>query len=180
MDLNKKVKFLLNRGLSLAYFGKDLHKFIKGSEDCKIFGVFTRSCGDELYYPEGDMNTFGNWIRCGDPTGLLPEWRDVDAPGYKLKVYLAGENGKEKALGVDHTSTLDTVNNLGVLYRNQGKLNEAEEFYKRALKGYKALGTDHTSTLNTVNNLGILYYDEGKLKEAEDMFQRALKGYEKL
>src|SRR5437773_7526126 len=29
--------------------------------------------------------------------------------------------GKEKALGPEHTSTLDTVNNLGVLYRNQGK-----------------------------------------------------------
>lgn len=33
---------------------------------------------------------------------------------------------KEKALGPDHTSTLNTVNNLGVLYWNQGKLEEAE------------------------------------------------------
>ena len=117
MDLNKKVLFLFNQGLSLAYFGKDLHKFIKGSEDCKIFGVFTRSCGDELYYPEGDMNTFGNWIRCGDPTGLLPEWRDVDAPGYKLKVYLAGENP-----GIDCTSVMDDM-----------FTNEGEESYTYAL-----------------------------------------------
>jgi len=71
-------------------------------------------------------------------------------------MYQRALKGYEKALGPDHTSTLYTVNSLGVLYRNQGKLKEAEEMYQRALKGYeKALGPDHTSTLNTVNNLGI-------------------------
>ena len=29
----------------------------------------------------------------------------------------------EKAWGPDHTSTLDTVNNFGVLYADQGKLD---------------------------------------------------------
>jgi hypothetical protein len=37
--------------------------------------------------------------------------------------------GYEKALGPGHTSTLDTVNNLGLLYRDQGKLDEAERMY---------------------------------------------------
>jgi tetratricopeptide (TPR) repeat protein len=50
----------------------------------------------------------------------------------------------EKVLGPDHTSTLSTVNNLGLLYVAQGKLDEAEEMYQRALAGYeKALGSDH-------------------------------------
>jgi ankyrin repeat protein len=80
----------------------------------------------------------------------------------------------------DHTSTLDTVNNLGNHYYSQGKLKDAEEMYQRALAGYeKALGPDHTSTLDTVSNLGNLYYSQGKLKEAEEMHQRALAGYEK-
>jgi Tfp pilus assembly protein PilF len=53
---------------------------------------------------------------------------------------------------------MDTVNNLGALYHDQGKLNKAEEMYRRALEGKeKALGPDHTSTLNTVNNLGLFY-----------------------
>jgi hypothetical protein len=34
---------------------------------------------------------------------------------------------KNKALGLDYTSTLETVNNLGILYRDQGKLGEAEQ-----------------------------------------------------
>ncbi|KAM3067029.1 hypothetical protein ACMFMG_011810 [Clarireedia jacksonii] len=70
--------------------------------------------------------------------------------------------------------------NLGNLYREQGKLAEAEAMYIRALEGSeKALGPDHTSTLSTVNNLGILYREQGKLVEAEAMFIRALEGCEK-
>ncbi|KAN0067763.1 hypothetical protein V8E54_014010 [Elaphomyces granulatus] len=68
---------------------------------------------------------------------------------------------------------------LGLLYADQGKLDEAEKMYQRALQGYeKTLGPDHTSTLHTVNNLGALYADQGKLDEAEKMYQRALQGYE--
>ncbi|KAN0071560.1 HET domain containing protein [Elaphomyces granulatus] len=96
------------------------------------------------------------------------------------KMYQRALQGKEKAWGLDHTSTLDTVNNLGLLYVGQGKLDEAEKMYQRALQGKeKAWGLDHTSTLNTVNNLGLLYADQGKPDEAEKMYQRALQGYEK-
>jgi hypothetical protein len=35
----------------------------------------------------------------------------------------------EKALGVEHTSTLETVNNLGNLYSDQGKLARAKQMY---------------------------------------------------
>jgi hypothetical protein len=52
--------------------------------------------------------------------------------------------GYENALGLEHTLTLNTVNNLGLLYNDQGKQAEAEGMYQRALKGYKnALGSDY-------------------------------------
>ena len=38
--------------------------------------------------------------------------------------------GQEKVLGAEHTSTLATVNCLGIIYRNQGKLGKAEEMYE--------------------------------------------------
>ncbi|KAH8197158.1 hypothetical protein TruAng_008687 [Truncatella angustata] len=72
--------------------------------------------------------------------------------------------------------------NLGNLYSDQGKMQEAEDMYLRALRGYekeKAWGPDHTSTLDTVNNLGILYFNQGKTQEAEDIYLRALRGKEK-
>jgi tetratricopeptide (TPR) repeat protein len=75
---------------------------------------------------------------------------------------------------------LGTINNLGNLYSDQGKLWEAKQMYQRALAGYeKTLGADHTLTLGTVNNIGLLYADQGKLQEAEQMYQRALAGYKK-
>jgi len=40
--------------------------------------------------------------------------------------------GREKAWGPEHTSTLDTVNNLGNLYKNQGHLDDAERMYPRS------------------------------------------------
>ncbi|KAI1317875.1 hypothetical protein F5Y16DRAFT_414554 [Xylariaceae sp. FL0255] len=70
--------------------------------------------------------------------------------------------------------------NLGLLYADQGKLEEAEAMYARALRGYeKAWGPEHTSTLDTINNLGLLYANQGKLAEAEAMYARALRGHEK-
>lgn len=64
--------------------------------------------------------------------------------------------GYKKALGPDHISTLTTVNNLGLLYQNKGKLKEAEEFYRQALAGkQKALGPEHTSILIQSTALGI-------------------------
>jgi tetratricopeptide (TPR) repeat protein len=109
--------------------------------------------------------------------GLLQNWNWLEKAE---EMYIRALVGKEKALGPDHTSTLATVNNLGNLYRVQGKLAEAEQMYVRALAGYeKALGPDHTSTLDTVNSLGTLYRNQGKLAEAERMYQRALVGYEK-
>ena len=95
-------------------------------------------------------------------------------------MYLRALRGKEKAWGADHTSTLDTVNNLGNLYADRGKMEQAEELYMRALRGKeKALGAEHTSTLEIVNNLSFFYANQGKLGQAEEMYERALRGYEK-
>ena len=72
-------------------------------------------------------------------------------------MYLRALQGYEKALGAEHTSTLDTVNNLGILYADQGKMAEAEAMYVRALQGYeKAVGADHPRTRVIARNLNTL------------------------
>ena len=88
--------------------------------------------------------------------------------------------GLEKARGVDHSSTLNTVNNFGLLYIAQGRLADGERMYERALAGYEeALGADHSSTLDTVHNLGFLYVTQGHPADAENMYKRALTGRER-
>jgi tetratricopeptide (TPR) repeat protein len=39
---------------------------------------------------------------------------------------------REEKLGRDHPDVAQTLSNLGILYRNQGKYAEAEAHYKRA------------------------------------------------
>ena len=85
--------------------------------------------------------------------------------------------GREKAFGRDHKSTLTAVNQLGLLYRDQGKLDKAEEMFWRAREGYeKALGRDHMLKFTAVNNLGLLYRDQGKLEKIEEIYRRVLGG----
>jgi tetratricopeptide (TPR) repeat protein len=89
------------------------------------------------------------------------------------EMYLRALRGKEEAWGAKHTSTLETVNNLGNLYWKQGKIKEAEEMYLRALRGFEeAWGAKHTSTSNTVNNLAGLYYDQARISYVMDMKSR--------
>ncbi|KAI9776053.1 MAG: hypothetical protein M1839_000656 [Geoglossum umbratile] len=100
-------------------------------------------------------------------------------------MYERALRGYEKALGAEHTSTLDTVNNLGNLYANQGKLALAEQMYERALRGYEmALGADNITTyipaLNTVWGLGSLLKRQADFAKASIMYSKALAGYEKV
>jgi hypothetical protein len=70
-------------------------------------------------------------------------------------MYLRALAGKETVFGREHISTLKTVNNLGVLYDNQGKLAEAEEMYVRVLTGFEqSVEPDHTLTLTRSSILG--------------------------
>ncbi len=80
----------------------------------------------------------------------------------------------------DNRNIYGAIHNLGLLYADQGKMQEAEAMYRRALESKeKAWGPEHKSTLDTVDNLGLLYADQGKKQEAEAMYGRALEGKEK-
>jgi len=85
------------------------------------------------------------------------------------------------ALGPEHTSTLDAVDNLWNLCNAQACLKDVELIYSHALAGREnVLGPEHPSTLDTVNNLGALYDVQGRHKDAEMMYNRALAGFEKV
>ena len=60
------------------------------------------------------------------------------------------------------------------LYQNEGKYEEAEPLFQRALTiREKVLGPEHPHTAQSLNNLAILYYKQGKNVEAEPLFQQA-------
>ncbi|KEF51028.1 uncharacterized protein A1O9_12912 [Exophiala aquamarina CBS 119918] len=97
-------------------------------------------------------------------------------------MYIRALQGKENALGPDHTSTLSTVNNLGALYADQGKLAHTEKMYIRTLQGYEeALGVEAVSSylaaLNTIIAFGDLYSQTDRKDMAKVMHIRAWSGY---
>jgi tetratricopeptide (TPR) repeat protein len=94
------------------------------------------------------------------------------------EMYVRALRGKEEVWGPTHTSTLDTVNDLGNLYSDQGRMKEAEEMYVRALRGKEEVwGPTHTSTLDTAYNLGLLYDGQKRSAEAREIYTRAAAGY---
>ena len=69
----------------------------------------------------------------------------------------------EKHLGPDHPDTVQSLNNLAVLYHEQGKYKLAEPLLQRALNiNEQRLGSDHPDTAQSLNNLAMLYYEQGK------------------
>jgi hypothetical protein len=64
------------------------------------------------------------------------------------------------------------MRNLGVHYRKQGRLREAEEMYNLGLKRC-GMGQD-TLAIDMLNNLGNLFLESGRLAEAEETYQQAL------
>ncbi|KAI1745266.1 hypothetical protein F4680DRAFT_401598 [Xylaria scruposa] len=84
---------------------------------------------------------------------------------------------KEISIGPKHLSTLNTLNNLSVLYQGLGRYEEAEAMGLLALQGREeVLGPDHVSTLGSANNLALVYTENEELQKAEDLYNRALLG----
>lgn len=69
----------------------------------------------------------------------------------------------------------------GELYKDQGRLSEAEDMYVPALQGYKkSLGpvtfNTHLPVLKCLGNVGHLYREQGKLDQARQYYLLAEEG----
>jgi len=62
-----------------------------------------------------------------------------------------------------------------LLCQNQGKYEEVERYYQRALEIYESkLGQDDPNVAKTKNNLASAYLKQGKYKEAEILYKQVL------
>jgi tetratricopeptide (TPR) repeat protein len=67
------------------------------------------------------------------------------------------------------------LNNLALLYGDQGRYGEAESLHERSLAiREEALGSDHPDVAITLNNLANLYVAQGWYEEAEPLRERSL------
>jgi len=118
------------------------------------------------------------WKRRMAEVGELYEAADYAAAAAKAEEALSFA---ESAFGRDHSNTLISVSWLGFVYRAQGRYDEAEPLFLRALEASeRVLGKEHPSTLASVNNLALLYRAQGRYGEAEPLFLRALEASERV
>ena len=87
---------------------------------------------------------------------------------------------QRRHLGVDHLAVATSLNNLALLYSNQGQNAQAEPLYQEALAiQEKALGLEHPAVATSLNNLAGLSSIQGQYARAERLYQRALAIQEK-
>ncbi|NEP61095.1 MAG: tetratricopeptide repeat protein, partial [Symploca sp. SIO2G7] len=66
-----------------------------------------------------------------------------------------------------------TLNNIGLVYSNQGQYQEALDYYQQALAIYQEVGNRRKEGI-TLNNIGEIYRNLGKYQQALDYYQQAL------
>ena len=82
--------------------------------------------------------------------------------------------------GPEDVRTGTALNNLAESYRAQGRYDEAEPLYRRALEiDEKTLRPEHPDLAIQLNNLANLLRDTGRYDEAEPLYRRALEISEK-
>jgi tetratricopeptide (TPR) repeat protein len=101
------------------------------------------------------------------------------------EMYMQALEGQRKTIGEEYVSTLATPKNLGSLYDNQGRLDEAEKTYEQVLDGYnKLLGPEgilgYEPALDAALLLAIVYGKQGRNKLAIVGCRIVLPGYEKV
>ena len=91
------------------------------------------------------------------------------------RLYRLALEKQRETLGNRHPSTLNSINNLGLLLEAKGDLAAAEQLLCEALEARReTLGNRHPSTLKSINNLGLLLEAKGDLAASEQLQCEAL------
>ena len=79
-----------------------------------------------------------------------------------------------KKLGPEHVDVAASYNNLGVVHRQLGDLNQAKDYHDRALAILlKKLGPEDINVAASYNDLGLLHRQLGDLTQAKDFHEGA-------
>ncbi|GMI16482.1 hypothetical protein TrLO_g12848 [Triparma laevis f. longispina] len=101
--------------------------------------------------------------------------RDSEKALYVTYYLFCSSSGSD----TDHRQTLDTVMNLGLVYKSLGNYQKAFEYHERDLKASEKMqGVSHPQTLITVMNMSTVYYETEDFGKAEEYYERALEGFE--
>ena len=86
-----------------------------------------------------------------------------------------------RVLGEKHPNVLNSLNNLGIVYGQQGKYEEAAQIHRQVLEErQRVLGYMHPHTSQSCLHLASALKSMHRYQEAETLAMRALRGYRRL
>ena len=128
------------------------------------------------------INLYQNWLKNKDLIwpfiGISRFYESQGAYEQALTWRKQCISANKKRLGKKHPNTATSLDNLAVLYNNQGKYKKAKPLQLKALKIRKKL--QHPGIVISLNNLASLYKSQGKYLKAEIFYLKALKLIKKL
>jgi len=87
-----------------------------------------------------------------------------------------GVINKQNKIVYEDTVVLEAMNNLGLMYCQQGRLVESEALFMKAWETYRSVyGDQHPDVLTTVHNLAGLYMQQQKFDLAEYFYSECLR-----
>ncbi|MEO1396829.1 MAG: toll/interleukin-1 receptor domain-containing protein, partial [Cyanobacteria bacterium J06634_5] len=108
-------------------------------------------------------------LRTGDYLNERTQYSDAEP------LYIDALAMRKRLLGDEHPDVAGSLNNLALLYYNQGRYSDAEPLYIDALAMSKRLlGDEHPDVAGSLNNLALLYYNQGRYSDAEPLYIDAL------
>jgi serine phosphatase RsbU (regulator of sigma subunit)/Tfp pilus assembly protein PilF len=107
------------------------------------------------------------------------DWRKYQYYQYTLiKSAIASAPSYRELISLKR-SLSNALNNIGYIYKDQGKIKDALDYFSRSLVIRKEIG-DKIGIANSLNNIGYIYNKQGQEKEALDYYSRSLKMQEEL
>ena len=80
----------------------------------------------------------------------------------------------KKILNTNHSSTLVSIANLALTYKNQGWWRESEKLQVQVINtSKKTLGTEHPSMLTSIANLAYTYWSQERYSKAFNLMELA-------
>jgi ankyrin repeat protein/CHAT domain-containing protein/Tfp pilus assembly protein PilF len=158
--------------ISLSNLGnlwQDMGKYSEAKEVYKeSLSIFAKNQAAKDYRWERHLTVLGNY------TDLFYKTGEYSIAEYRYKYTILGSIPE----GKEYSNKATILHNLGALYLDMGRLEEAETRLKEALAlKLKNLHENHPSYLNTYGTLADLYTQKKQFLQAEKMYLYILNSY---
>lgn len=171
-DLPETILELLKKDPLLAHCLREGQNYEKEYNFTKALEVYKKKLEDSLLSEEGK---FVLYLLMGNSYLYLAEYNQAE---YYFKASLRSFKKVGNKIAYLPGQSL-SLRNLGMVYHNLGKPDEALQYYKQALKINRKLGYEK-GIANIYNHMGIIYSELGKPEEGLKLQEEALGIFEKI